>query len=88
MRSQCRVAPTSSHLITGVEQPRAGLVLGWVTSGYARQAEVKTDSECSGCLIEWLQRLGMVTNLGKTSTCLPGLSGLIDSIDHLKIMII
>ena len=38
-RSQCRVAPTSSHWITGVKQPRAGLVLGWVTSEYVRQAQ-------------------------------------------------
>ena len=49
--------------------------------------ELKIDPENSGCLIEWLQRLGMVTTLGKISTSLPGLSSLIDSIEHLKIRI-
>ena len=37
---QCRIAPTSSHTITGVKQPRAGLVLGWVTSENVRQAQM------------------------------------------------
>ena len=49
--------------------------------------EVATDTECRGCLAEWLQRLGMVTIQGKISTCLLVLSSPIYNIGHLKIMI-
>ena len=34
---QCRVAPSSSHSVSGVKQPRTGLVLGWVISESLRQ---------------------------------------------------
>ena len=37
--NQCRVTPTSSYSITGVKQPRVGLVLGRVTSENVRQAQ-------------------------------------------------
>ena len=47
--------------------------------------EVKTDPECSGCLPEWLQRLGMVSTLGKIRISLPGISGLIDGSDCLNL---
>ena len=38
-RVRCRVAPTGSHSVTGVKQPRAGLVLGWVIGENVRQAQ-------------------------------------------------
>ena len=50
--------------------------------------EVITDPECSGCVTEWLQRIGMVTMLGKIGIYLSGLSSQIDSIDCLEIKII
>ena len=81
----CRVAPTSSHCITGVKQPRAGLVLGWATSETSR--EVKTEPECIGFRTEWLQRPGMVTILWKISSSLLGLSSQIENTDRLKINI-
>ena len=58
---QCKITPSSSQKITGVKQPRAGLLLEWVTCENVRQHIGLSDPEYSGCLTEGLQRLGMVT---------------------------
>ena len=53
-----KVTPSCSYSFTGVRQPQAGLVLGWVSSG---RHSGFTDPECRGWPTEWLCRLGMLT---------------------------